>query len=37
METTPISEYPAVSHITQFGDVASPAGDVDVSARDVHL
>jgi hypothetical protein len=36
---------PAVSHIPQFGDAttslagdaASPAGDVDVSARDAHL
>jgi hypothetical protein len=27
----------AVSHIPQFGDAASPAGDVDVSAGDAHL
>jgi hypothetical protein len=27
----------AVSHIPQFGDAASPVGDVDVSAGDGHL
>jgi hypothetical protein len=27
----------AVSHIPHFGDAASPAGDVDVSAGDAHL
>jgi len=27
----------AVSHIPQFGDAVSPAGDVDVSAGDAHL
>jgi len=31
------SSFSAVSHITQFGDAASPAGDVDVSAGDAHL
>ncbi len=32
------SEYlSAVSHIPQFGDAASPTGDVDVSAGDAHL
>jgi len=30
-------EKEAVSHIPQFGDAASPAGDVDVSAGDAHL
>jgi hypothetical protein len=31
------TEKPAVSHIPHFGDAVSPAGDVDVSAGDVHL
>jgi hypothetical protein len=26
-----------LSHIPQFGDAASPTGDVDVSAGDAHL
>jgi hypothetical protein len=32
-----MSNYIAVSHIPQFGDAASPTGDVDVSAEDAHL
>jgi len=27
----------AVSHIPQFGDAASPAGDIDVTAGNAHL
>ncbi len=27
----------AVSHIPQFGDAASPTGDVDISAGEAHL
>ncbi len=27
----------AVSHIPQFGDASSPAGDVDMSEADAHL
>jgi hypothetical protein len=32
-----MSKRTAVSHIPQFGDTASPPGDVDMSAGDVHL
>jgi len=35
IETTILG--PAVSHIPQFGDAASPVGDVDASAGDAHL